>query len=118
MAADAVTVHTGAGKASMKAANMRLRDYFTIPNALFRFLDPASIAATCSFDIHWRGPVTDRRHLNDPSVGFAGEFVLSQATMTWSAEGADGSSFVSNPTGTTSVFAQLGHMRNGIFYEG
>ena len=54
MAADAVTVHTGAGKASMKAANMRLRDYFTIPNALFRFLDPASIAATCGCLSSWR----------------------------------------------------------------
>jgi hypothetical protein len=56
--------------------------------------------------------------LNDPDVGFAGEFVLSQADMTWSGQGADGTSFGSNPSGTSSEFAQLCHMRKGVFYEG
>jgi len=117
MAAGAVSVNLGAGRASMRAARMRMRDFFTIPNALFRFQSPASVGATCSFDIQWSGPVTDRSHVTDPEVGFAGKFVLSQATMRWSGRGADGTSFVSDPSGTTSVFAQLGHMRNGTFFE-
>ena len=107
----------GAGKASMNVANLQLRDFFNIPNALFRFLSPASVPASLSLDIDWSGPVTDRTHMNDPTIGFAGEFVLSQATMTWSAENADGFRFVSNPAGTRSVFAQLGHMRNGVFFD-
>jgi hypothetical protein len=37
--------------------------------------------------------------------------------MTWSAATADGFSFVSDPSGTTSTFAQLGHMRNGVFFD-
>src|SRR5438128_6921310 len=72
---------------------------------------------TVSFDIRWSGPVTDRAHVKDPNVGFAGEFVLSQATMTWSATNANGFRFRSDPSGTTSVFAQLRHMRNGDYYD-
>ena len=112
-----MTVHLGAGKASMTVANLQLFDFFNIPNALFRFLNPVSVAATISFDIGWSGPVTDRSHVSDPTVGFAGEFVLSQATMTWSAANANGFRFVSDPSGTTSAFAQLGHMRNGVFFD-
>jgi hypothetical protein len=62
--------------------------------------------------------VTDRSHVDNPSVGFAGEFVLCQATMTFSASRADGFSFVSDPSPTTSAFAQLGHERNGVFFTG
>jgi hypothetical protein len=107
----------GAGKASMTVANLQLFDFFNIPNALFRFLNPPFVQATVSFDFRWSGPVTDRSHVSDPTVGFAGEFVLSQATMTWSAATADGFRFVSHPAGTTSAFAQLGHMRNGVFFD-
>jgi hypothetical protein len=41
--------------------------------------------------------------------------VMSQATMTWSASNAQGFTFQSDPSPTTSVFAQLGHVRNGVF---
>jgi hypothetical protein len=101
----------------MTVATLRLFDFFNIPNALFRFLKPVSVGAICSFDIRWSGPVTNRSHVSDPTVGFAGEFVLSQATMTWSAATDDGFRFVSDPSGTTSAFAQLGHMRNGVFFD-
>jgi len=40
---------------------------------------------------------------------------MSQATMTWSARNDLGFTFVSDPSGTTSVFAQLGHVKNGVF---
>ena len=118
MPADSVDVHFGAGKGSMSGSNISVSDYFNIPNALFRFLVPASVPATCSFDIQWSGPVTDRSQVRDATVGFGGDFVLSQATMTWSAERSDGFRFVSNPADTVSAFAQLGQMRNGVFFEG
>ena len=117
MSSDAVAIQMGAGRASMRARNLPQRDFFNIPNAFFRFQSPVSVAATFSFDIRWSGPVTDRLHVDDPDVGFTGQFVLSEANMTWSAKGADGVSFVSDPEGTTSVFAQLGHMRNGVFFD-
>jgi len=109
-----VAVQMGAGAARMTANDLAVSDYFDIPNALFRFQDPVSTPATCSFDITWSGPVTDRRDVSGPA-GSTGELVMSQATMTWSARNALGFQFVSDPAGTSSVFAQLGRVSNGVF---
>jgi len=113
---DAVDVQFGAGKASMEVEDLPVFDFFSIPNALFRFPGVGSLPASCSFDIDWSGPVTNRSHLEDPTDGVAGDFVLSQATMNWSAQTSK-IKFVSDPAGTTSVFAQLGRMRNGVFFN-
>ena len=48
----------GRGAARMSATDLALQDFFDIPNALFRFETPVSVGATCSFDVHWSGPVT------------------------------------------------------------
>ena len=114
--ADTLQVQFGAGRGRLSAANLAVQDYFDIPNALFRFEQPVTVAATCSFDIQWSGPVTSRGPVTSPS-GSTGELVMSQATMTWSARNNLGFSFVSNPSGTTSAFAQLGHIRNGVFVD-
>jgi hypothetical protein len=102
----------------MRGNNLSTPDFFSIPNALFRFLSPPSVPVTCSFDVRWHGPVTDRSRVDDPVVGFSGEFVLSHATMTWSAATANGFRFESNPADTVSAFAQLGQMHNGVFFPG
>ncbi len=103
-----------AGKAHMSAKNLALFDFFTIPNALFRFMSPASVPAMCGFDIRWSGPVTSRGPVTSPS-GSTGELVLCKANMTWAASNALGFKFQSNPADTTSAFAQLGHVSNGVF---
>jgi len=113
---DAVSIELGAGRARYAMTDMAMPDYFNIPNAIFRFQDPVSVESSCTFDIRWSGPVTDRSDVSDPDVGFEGQFLLNQATMTWSAHSADGFSFVSNPTPTTSAFAMIGRERNGIFF--
>jgi hypothetical protein len=114
-APDGVTVNFGAGKAHMVATDLAAPDYFSIPNALFRFLSPASVPATCSFDISWGGPVTDRSPVSGPP-GASGQLVMCEATMHWSAERADGFKFATDPNAaTTSVFAQLGKVTNGKF---
>ena len=102
------------GKARMRAKNLHVRDFFNIPNALFRFQDPASVRATVSFDIRWLGPATGRSAVTSPP-GSSGRLLMSPATMKWSATNAQGFSFKSDPSGTTSVFGQLGRVRNGIF---
>ena len=102
------------GKARMTAKNLRVRDFFNIPNALFRFQSPASVRATVSFDIRWLGPATGRSAVTSPP-GSSGRLLMSPATMRWSAQNAQGFRFKSNPAGTTSVFGQLGRVRNGIF---
>ncbi len=111
---DGVTVDLDNAKARMRAKNLRVRDFFNIPNALFRFQSPASVGATVSFDIRWLGPATGRSAVTSPP-GSSGRLLMSPATMRWSATNAQGFSFKSDPSGTTSVFGQLGRVRNGIF---
>jgi hypothetical protein len=99
----------------MTATDLPVEDYFDIPNALFRFQDPVSEPAICSFDISWSGPVTDRSPVNAPSGSF-GTLVMCQATMQWSARHSSGFHFETDPNAaTTSVFAQLGKVSNGVF---
>jgi len=109
-----VRVDLAEGKARMRAEGLHVRDFFNIPNALFRFQKPASVAATASFDIRWMGPPTPRSPVTSPP-GSSGRLFTSPVTMTWRARNARGFSFKSNPSGTTSFFGQLGHVRNGIF---
>ena len=107
-------MHWAAGKGRMTATDLAAEDYFNLPNAFFRFLVPAEVNATCSFDILWTPPVTDRSGVTSPD-GSEGDLVLCNATMTWSASNAQGFSFTSDAEGTSSVFAQLGKVRNGVF---
>jgi hypothetical protein len=99
--------------AHLCATDLVLADYFDIPNALFRFQTPVSVGASCTFDLHWSGPITSRNPVTTP--GSSGELLLCQATMTWSASNDLGFSFVSNPSPTTSAFAALGRVENGVF---
>jgi len=110
------SISLGRGRAHMAMTDLALTDFFDIPNALFRFENPVSSPAKCSFDIQWNGPVTSRGSVTG-SPGSTGELIMSNATMTWSASNALGFSFVSNPSGTSSIFAQLGHVQNGVFAE-
>jgi hypothetical protein len=109
-----VTVDLGDGKARMTATRLHVRDFFNIPNALFRFQTPVSVGATVSFDIRWLGPATGRSAVTSPP-GSSGQLFMSPVTMRWSAANASGFRFRSNPSGTTSFFGQLGKVRNGIF---
>ncbi len=111
-----VTVDLADGRARMTAANVRVRDFFNIPNALFHFQTPVSVAATVSFDIRWMGPATHPSAVTSPP-GSTGRVFKSPVTMKWSATSASGFSFKSNPSGTTSFFGQLGHVRNGVFAD-
>ncbi len=98
----------------MSATNLKGRDFFNFPNAVFHLEDPVSVDATTTFDIQWSGPVTSRGPVTTPP-GSSGKLVMSEATMTWSARNSQGFRFVSNPSGTASVFAELGRVRNGVF---
>jgi hypothetical protein len=106
-------VNLGLGTGRLTVNDLALKDFFNIPNALFRFMDPPSMDATCSFDVRWTGPVTSRGGVSTP--GSTGELVMTSATMTWSARRQDGFHFESHPSGTTSAFAQVGKISNGVF---
>jgi hypothetical protein len=108
-----VTVDLGDGTARMRADGLPVRDFFNIPNALFRVQKAPSVRATVSFDIRWMGPATRRMPVTS-RPGSSGRLFTSPVTMTWSATNARGFSFKSSPSGTTSFFGQLRHVRNGI----
>lgn len=111
---DGVQVDLEHGKARMTAANLHVRDFFNIPNALLHLQAPVSDPATVSFDIRWMGPATDRTQVTKPQ-GSSGQVFMSPVTMKWSATNGSGFSFRSNPSPTRSFFGQLGHVRNGVF---
>ena len=108
-------VKLGNGTAHLSVTDLVVSDYFNIPNALLRFETPVSVGARCSFKIEWSGPVTSREPVTTP--GSTGELINCQATMTWSASNDLGFSFVSDPSPTTSAFAQLGRVKNGVFAQ-
>jgi hypothetical protein len=118
-----VKVHLGKGEASMHVRNLAVTDWKTNPNSLTggKLLGPG-VPATVSFDIHWSG-VTRKVKVRDAKNGFAGRFLETGATMTWSSSqksqlgNPDGFAFVSDPAKTTKTnFAEVGHERNGVFF--
>jgi len=98
----------------MTAEDLRVRDFFTIPNALLHTEDPVSVGATVSFDFRWLGPATDPSPITSPADS-SGRLFNSPVTGRWSAKNANGFRFRSDPSGTTSVFGQLARVRNGVF---
>lgn len=92
----------------------RLEDSFTVFNALSP--NPKTVPAHVWFRLRWHGGGGIVR-VGDADVDFAGRFVTGPASIEWSARGAEGSSFHSDParTGTT-LTAFAGHERNGRFF--
>jgi hypothetical protein len=115
-------VNLNAGTAQLSVHNLAIEDYTNLTNALTS--DPPhipEIASTVSFDVHWSG-VLARVHRNNPTEGFAGSFVETNATIIWSARQTQSPffSFVTDPpkvSPQTTVFAEIGHEGNGIFYR-
>jgi hypothetical protein len=110
-----VNAHAGAGKADMSVANLHLEDYFNLANAL---ADGHEVDASVSFNVEWTGDVTRRVHVENATQGFAGRYAETQARISWTGS-EDGFTFVSDPASTsTSIFAETGHERNGVFFPG
>jgi hypothetical protein len=115
---DGIQVNLGKGVASMEADDVPVFDYGTIPNALFGPIPDPLPKGSVSFTVEWRG-VDERLNIRntDPVYGgFGGEFIHNTAQMQWTAT-VGNFTFVSDPLRTSSsVFAEIGHERNGIFF--
>ena len=103
----------------MEATHVPINDYGDFGNALFGG-GPAPIPGVVSFTVEWHG-VNERvkvQNTNPPASGggFAGEFIRNAARMEWTATVGD-LTFVSDPLETSSsLFAEIGHERNGRFF--
>ena len=114
---DGIQVHLGHGAASMEADNVPIFDYTTIPNALFGG-GPAPTPGFVSFTVTWRG-VDERLKIRntDPVYGgFGGEFIRNTAQIEWTATVGDFTLDSAPLSTSSSVFAEIGHERNGIFF--
>jgi hypothetical protein len=69
------------------------------------------------FKVNWGG-VIKRAKVRNEAAGFAGPFVVTHATMTYTASvPAHGFTFVSDPASTSKeVYAEIGHEHNGSFF--
>jgi hypothetical protein len=113
IAAGSTQVNLDAGTASIDVTDVALQDYGNVANSL---ADGPSFPSSATCHVRWSG-VTKR--VNRKSThGFGGEFVETGAQMAFSASNTNGFSYTSAPIGTSfSIFAQIGHERNGKFFH-
>ena len=110
---DSVEVDLDDARASIKLSDVEVRDFFSIPNFL---TGGPSVPANVSFHILWSG-VKQRVHLHDNQKQFDAQLIVNTATMAWSARTQD-FKFKSDPANTsTTIFAAIGHERNGVFFS-
>jgi hypothetical protein len=97
----------------MDLSDVEVKDFFTLANALKA---GHHIPADVSFRIRWHG-VKKRDNIRNTKNHFVGNFIEDTATIRWSAR-EQGFRFVSDPAHTsTTVFAEIGRERNGVFFS-
>jgi hypothetical protein len=90
-----------------------MQDYGDIVNAL---LEGPSVPAVASFNVDWTAS-HDRHHFRYPPEQWEGNFVFNTARCAWRAQ-TKTAMFVSDAASTsTSLFAEVGHERNGVFFH-
>jgi hypothetical protein len=120
VAASSVDVDLAAGTAQLTLADVHLKDYHDIPNALGLVENgPQPVPATLSFAVRW-SLSGETVHFDNAGQQFRGDFRVSAdpaaAQMEWSAQ-IGGFDFRSAPLSTSgSSYAQLGREQNGSFY--
>jgi len=123
-----VEVDLDDGEATLHLQNVcNVFDAFTVANSLSPAHALGFVSATInSLRIHWKG-ITKKRSFSNAASRFAGDFVENSATIAvttttpptkppFTPAAQDGFQFVANPATTTSLFAQIGHERNGSLF--
>ncbi len=117
---DDVVTHLGDGTASLQFQNVAVNDWITVLNS---FSDGARVAgspfpATMSCNIQWSGVTRQLSGFSDPTNGFQGDFFENAATIEVSVQNSDGSFSFSGSGDTSSCFAMIAQMQNGVFFGG
>jgi hypothetical protein len=108
----AIDVNPGKGSARLAARDVAIPDYGDFVNSL---LPGPSEPAVVSFDVRWFDPQS-RRNAKEDAEGFAGEFVVTKASIEWSSHQA-GFRFQSDPASASiPIYALVGNERNGVFF--
>jgi hypothetical protein len=98
----------------MEVRNLPVPDFHDLVNAI---LGGPSIPGLVSFRVEWAASANKQRFHN-AAQQYDGQMVLTAASCAWIGETAE-ARYVSNPNPATqvSVYAQVGHMRNGVFFS-
>ncbi len=109
-----VLANPGSGRAVMDVRNLAVPDFHDLANAI---LGGPSIPGVVSFRVDWAASRNKQKFHNDP-LQYDGRMVLNSASCAWTGRTAE-ARYVSNPDPATqvSVYAQVGHMRNGVFFS-
>jgi len=109
-----VRVNLGAGSASLSMSGQHVRDFGSILNSLG---NGPNAPATVSYTIHWHG-VRQRRQVHNETLHVAGLFLDTGAHIEWTGRNeATGFTFTADTAGQHVVSAQIGHERNGVFFD-
>ena len=113
---DSVMIDLGTGQASLKLANLELLDFGNFCNDA---VHGPSVPGTASLNARW-SHVIRRAKVRNAAEGFAGEFLITDATLEYTASvPGNNFEFASDPASTSiNVFAQIGRERNGFFFAG
>ena len=96
----------------MDVRNVEMEDYHDLVNAL---LDGPSVEGLVSFRAEWAASKTKRRFHN-ASQDYDANMILTSASCSWTGENSV-ARYISSPSGQISVYAQVGEMRNGVFFS-
>jgi len=109
-----VLANPGAGRALMDVRNLAVPDFHDLVNAI---LGGPSVPGVVSFRAEWAASPNKQRFHNE-SLQYDGQMVLTSAACAWTGETSE-ARYISNPDPETqvSVYAQVGHMRNGVFFS-
>ncbi len=98
----------------MDVHNLAVPDFHDLLNAL---MGGPSVPGVVSFRVDWAAS-SNRQRFHNTSLHYDGQMVLTSASCAWTGQTA-AARYVSNPDPATQVTvdAQVGHMRNGVFFS-
>jgi hypothetical protein len=110
----AVEAHPGSGTGRYALTNFALPDYHDGLNSITGGPNDPGIV---SFDIRWSGHGSSTLQTDGSLFSF--DAVVSSATVEWEGlNQTSGAHFVSDPRSTShSLYAAIGHLKNGVFYR-
>ena len=98
----------------MDVGDLPSRDYHDLVNAItFGPFLPAIV----SFRVEW-GTSSDKDHFHDEASRFDADVVLNSALAWWSGETAAVRYVADDISTSASLFAEVGHERNGSYFPG
>lgn len=96
----------------MDVQSLDVEDYHDFVNSV---LDGPSLEAVVSFRIDWAASRTKRRFHN-VAARYDANMVLTSARCGWTGE-TDEARFVADPASSISIYAEVGEIRNGVFFS-